>query len=130
MEEHSSDSDQEGAETIVSDLKQQMATIETVAHEVDRHLQSLFQRAKRETVEWMQEPLRPRDHVRVWCVDHGLSDAPTLDEFIDICFGAATFLDLETRVATFKKEDAEILWKGKRRISVFEIISSVPTLFY
>lgn len=130
MEDCSSDSDQEGAETILSDLKQQMATIEAVTEEVDRHLQSLFQRAKRETVEWMHEPLRPREHLRVWCVEHGLSDAPTLDEFIDTCFGAATFLDLETRVATFKKEDAEILWKGKRRISVFEIISSVPTLFY
>jgi len=130
--ESSSDSetDQEGLETILSDLKAQMASIELNSNELTVHITELFQRAKRETVDWMQEPLKPREHIESWCTEHGLSATPTLDEFVDICFSSATSLDLETRVATFKKEDAEALWKGKRRLSVFELMSLIPTLFY
>jgi hypothetical protein len=126
----SSDSDQEGLEKVLSDLKGQMASIETASHELTLHISDLFQRAKVETVDWMNEPLKPRGFVKEWCTEHGLPATPTLNEFIDACFTAASFLDLETRVITFKKEDAEILWKGKRRISIFELISCIPTLFY
>jgi hypothetical protein len=124
------DSEQEGLDTVVSELKQQMTTIERVSNELTRHVTDLFQRTKRETTDWMHEPLMPMPHVREWCSLHGISLTPTLDEFIEACFTAATFMDLETRIATFKKEDAEILWGGRRRISVFEILSSIPTLFY
>ena len=126
----SSDSDQEGLEKVLSDLNDQMQQIDTVSTHLASHISDLFQRAKTETVDWMKEPLRPRSHIHSWCGRHGLSAEPTLDEFMNACFTAATFLDLETRVATFNKEDAEILWKGKRRISVFEILSSIPTLFH
>ena len=125
-----SDSEQEGLEKVLSDLNAQMAMIDETSKNLTTHVIQLFQRAKRETVDWMQEPPKPRAAVAAWCAQHGLSTTPTLDEFVDACLGAASFLDLETRIATFKKEDAEALWKGKRRISVFEIISFVPTLFH
>jgi hypothetical protein len=126
----SSDSDQEGLEKVLSDLKGQMASIEVASHELTQHISDLFQRAKLETVDWMNEPLKPRAFVEAWCLQHNVSATPTVNEFIDACFTAASFLDLETRVITFKKEDAEILWKGKRRISIFELISCIPSLFY
>lgn len=131
-EDYSSDSetDQEGLETVLSDLKTQMESIRVVSLELTTHVVDLFQRAKRETVDWMREPLKPREHIEAWCAEHGLSNTPTLDEFIEACFTAAKSLDLETRIITFKKEDAEILWKGKRRISVFDVLSFVPTLFH
>jgi hypothetical protein len=132
--EYSSDSEteteQEGLDTILSDLKVQMEEIEANSNELTTHVVRLFQRAKRETVDLMQEPLMPKASIRAWCAEHGLSGTPTLQEFIDSCLSAAIFLDLETRIATFKKEDAEILWKGKRRISVFELVSLIPTLFH
>lgn len=124
-----SDSEQESLEVVMSGLKTQMAAIENISTELTTNVTALFQRTKRETTDWMKEPLRPRPHIEAWCVEHGLSATPTLDEFIEASFGAATFLELETRIATFKKEDAEVLWKGKRRVSVFEILSSIPTLF-
>jgi hypothetical protein len=127
--ESGTDSEQEGLDTVISELKQQMNTIERVSNELTTHVTDLFQRTKRETTDWMQEPLRPVRHVGEWCRIHGLSSTPTLDEFITACFAAATFMDLETRIATFKKEDAEVLWEGRRRISVFEMLSSIPTLF-
>jgi hypothetical protein len=126
----SSDSDEEGAEKVLADLKASMATIEQISADLTGNVVSLFQRTKRETTDWMSEPLRPRAHVAVWCSTHGLSATPTLSEFIEACLGAATFLDLETRIATFKKEDAELLWKGRRRMSVFDIITAIPTLFH
>ena len=132
MDEHSdsSDSDQESLDTVISDLKQQMNTLESVSNELTTHMTDLFQRTKRETTDWMHEPLRPNPSIEAWCVAQGLPLTPTLDEFIRACFAVAKSMDLETRIATFKKEDAEVLWKGKRRISVFEILSSIPTLFH
>jgi len=129
-EESASDSEQEGLETVLSDLNAQMATIDSVSTQLTRHVTELFQRAKRETVDWMQEPLKPRAGIDGWCRAQGLSATPTLEEFIDACFSAAVSLDLEARVVTMKKEDAEILWRGRRRMSVFEILASIPTLFY
>ena len=125
-----SDSATESIDTVLSELKAQMAQIEAVSASLATHVSELFQRTKRETTDWMKEPLRPRPHIEAWCAQHGLSSTPTLDEFIDACFTAAKSMDLETRIATFKKEDAEVLWKGRRRISVFEILSSIPTLFH
>ena len=124
------DSEQEGLDIVISELKRQMTTIEEVSNELTTHVTDLFQRTKRETTDWMHEPLIPMPCVQEWCRVHGLSSTPTLDEFIEACFTAASFMDLETRIATFKKEDAEALWGGRRRISVFEILSSIPTLFY
>jgi hypothetical protein len=124
------DSEQEGLDTVISGLKEQMSTIERVSNELTAHVTDLFQRTKRETTDWMHEPLRPMAHIEAWCIRNGLGSTPTLDEFIDACFAAASFMDLETRIATFKKEDAEVLWEGRRRISVFEILSSIPTLFH
>lgn len=125
-----SESDQEGLETVLSDLKAQMESIRVASLQLTTHVVDLFQRAKRETVDWMREPLKPQEHIEAWCAEHGLSSTPTLDEFIEACFTAAKSLDLESRIITFKKEDAEILWKGKRRIHVFELLSFVPTLFH
>lgn len=130
MDDYSSDSEQEGLEKVLSDLNAQMTTIQAASADLAIHISDLFQRAKVETVDWMNEPLKPQPPVEAWCIKHGLSARPTLQEFIDTCFGIASFLDLETRVATFKKEDAEILWKGRRRISIFDLISSIPTLFH
>lgn len=129
-EESASDSEQEGLETVLSEMNTQMESIDTTSRELTTHLTDLFQRAKRETVDWMQEPLKPRAAIEAWCGAQGLSATPSLQEFIDACFTAAVSLDLEARVVTFKKEDAEILWKGKRRVSVFELLSSIPTLFH
>jgi len=123
------DSEQESLDTVLSELKNQMNTIDAISTDLTTHVSDLFQRTKRETTDWMREPLKPASHIEGWCRANGLSPTPTLEEFIDACFTTATFMDLETRIATFKKEDAEILWKGRRRISVFDILSSIPTLF-
>jgi uncharacterized protein YcaQ len=125
-----SDSATESIDTVLSELKAQMAQIDALSSTLTAHVTDLFQRTKQETTDWMKEPLRPRQHLEAWCAEHGLPVTPTLDEFIDACFTAARSMDLETRIATFKKEDAEVLWKGRRRISVFEILSSIPTLFH
>ena len=130
LSDSGSDSEQESLDTVISELKEQMSKIESISNELTTHVTELFQRTKRETTEWMQEPLKPMPHIEAWCISNGLPATPTLDEFINACFTAARSMDLETRIATFKKEDAEVLWKGRRRISVFEIVSSIPTLFY
>jgi len=123
------DSDGPSLSDVLSEFKQQMTQIESVTKNLDTHVIDLYRRAKYETVDWMQEPLKARAHIQKWCSLHGLPQNPTLDVFIDACFDAAVSIDLESRMITFKKDDAAILWNGRRRLSVFDIISAVPTLF-
>jgi len=125
-----SDSDDgESVSEVLNELKVQMAQIDNMAKSLDAHVTDLYKRAKVETVDWMKEPLKPRRHIQKWCALHGLSERPTIDEFTDACFAAAWATDLESRLLTFKKEDAAILWNGQRRITVFDMIRLIPTLF-
>jgi hypothetical protein len=106
-----------------------MDQIDTITKSLDTHVLELYERAKIETVDWMKEPMKPRRHIQKWCALHELSSRPTIDEFTDACFKAAWSVDLESRVLTFKKEDAAILWNGQRRLTVFDMINLIPSLF-
>ena len=121
-------SDDEPLEDIMSELTDQMEKVAAMSKTLDKTVIDLYKRTKRETTDWMSEPLKPRPIIKKWCKDHGLSSRPTMNEFIDACFAAALSVDLETRTLTFQKEEA-VLWGGKRRLTVFDIIGLVPTLF-
>jgi hypothetical protein len=125
----SSDSDDESVTDVLNELKQQMESIDVMAKSLEATVTDLYKRAKTETVDWMEEPLTPRRHIQKWCALHGLSNKPTISEFTDACLAAAWSTDLESRMLTFKKEDAAILWNGQRRITVFDMIRLIPTLF-
>ena len=122
-------SDDESVGSIMDELKTQMATIDSISTQLETHVTDLYRRSKVETTDWMHEPLRPKPHIAKWCGKHALPDSPTLDAFTDACFKAAKSIDLDTRTITFHKEDAAILWHGKRRMTVFDMIAFVPTLF-
>jgi hypothetical protein len=122
-------SDHESVDSIMDELKKQMMTIDSISTQIETHVTHLYCRSKVETTDWMHEPLRPKPHIAKWCGKHGLSYSPTLDEFTDACFKASKSIDLDTRTITFHKEDAAILWHGKRRITVFDMIAFVPSLF-
>lgn len=127
-----SDPDSEEGESVsevFNELKQQMSQIDAIAKSLDTQVIDLYRRSTAETVDWMNEPLRARPHIQKWCVAHGLSSKPTMDEFTEVCFEAAKSMDLESRMLTFQKEDAAILWDGQRRLTVFELIARIPTLF-
>jgi hypothetical protein len=124
-----SESDGESVSDVLSGLKAQMQQIDVMAKSLDTHVLDLYRRAKTETVDWMNEPVKPRRHIQKWCAVHGLGLRPTIAEFTDAVLEAAWSLDLESRILTFKKEDAAILWNGQRRLTVFDMIARVPTLF-
>jgi hypothetical protein len=121
--------DGESVSSIMDELKTQMATIDSISTQLETHVTDLYRRSKAETTDWMHEPLRPKPHIAKWCGQHELPDSPTLDAFTEACFKAAKSIDLDTRTITFHKEDAAILWHGKRRMTVFDMIAFVPTLF-
>ena len=125
----SSDSDDESVTDVLNELKQQMQSIDVMAKSLEATVTDLYKRAKTETVDWMEEPLKPRRHIQKWCALHGLPENPTISEFTDACLAAAWSTDLESRMLTFKKEDAATLWNGQRRITVFDMIRLIPTLF-
>ena len=129
VEPESDSDDGESVSDVMEELKVQMAQIDAMSKSLEAHVTDLYKRAKVETVDWMKEPLKPRRHIQKWCALHGLSERPTMDEFTDACFAAAWSTDLGSRVITFKKEDAAILWNGQRRMTVFDMIRLVPSLF-
>jgi hypothetical protein len=103
---------------IMEDLKEQMGKLAEASTE------------KRELVEWMEEPMRPRTAaVRSWLAAHNLPPEPTLKAFLAACYAAATSLDLESRVITFNKKDAAALWGGEQRLTVFDLVARLPTVF-
>jgi hypothetical protein len=115
---------------IMEDLKEQMGKLAEASTEIRGQVKSLFKRAKRELVEWMEEPMRPRTAaVRSWLAAHNLPPEPTLKAFLAACYAAATSLDLESRVITFNKKDAAALWGGEQRLTVFDLVARLPTVF-
>ncbi len=115
---------------IMEDLKEQMGKLAEASTEIRGQVKSLFKRAKRELVEWMEEPMRPRTAaVRNWLAAHDLPPEPTLTAFLAACYTAATSLDLESRVITFNKKDAAALWVGEQRLTVFDLVARLPTVF-
>jgi hypothetical protein len=78
----------------------------------------------------MDDPLVPRQGLKEWLERRGLKeDTLTLRAFLDAIFSAATSMDLETRVLTFAKKDANALWAGQTRLTIFDVIAALPQLF-
>ncbi len=123
------DGEHESLSELMEVLKVQASQLDTITRSLDKGILELFYRVKGETTDWMTEPLRPESKVLAWCRKNNLPDTPTIDAFIDECFEHATSIDLETRMLTFAKDDAVVLWNGQQRVSIFEIIASVPRLF-
>jgi hypothetical protein len=114
---------------ILSEMKEQIHTIHAASEKIETQVMGLYTRAASETIEWMHEPLRPTPPVKAWCVAHSLPDTPTIDEFTDACFRVAQSLDYETRMLTFRRVDAEVLWQGQQRLTIYEVIAKIPRLF-
>lgn len=123
-----SDSD-ESVGDVMKELRESMDALAAGSKIIDTQVRRLFVRAKKETTDWLNEPLRAKPAVAAWLKQRDLSSPISIEQFIDACYFAAKTMDLETRILTFSKEDAAILWEGKRRISVFELTSMLPALF-
>jgi hypothetical protein len=123
------ESDTESVGDVMSGLVAQMEQLVKASEKIDGAVLSLYERAKAETVVWMQEPLRPNPAVKAWCAKHQLSETPTIDALFTAILTAAQSLDYESRMLTFRKPDADMLWQGQQRLSIYEVIAKVPTLF-
>jgi hypothetical protein len=38
-------------------------------------------------------------------------------------------MDYESRMLTFRRADAEVLWQGQQRLTIYELIAQIPRLF-
>lgn len=123
------DGEHESLTEVLEVLKVQVSQLDTITSSLEKCVGDLFYRVKCETTNWMTEPLVPESKILAWCRKNNLPDTPTIDTFIEECFAHATSIDLETRMLTFTKEDAVVLWNGQQRVSIFDIIASVPRLF-
>lgn len=120
----------ENLETILSGLREQLADLAGSTRSVRHQVKGLFARAKSETTEWWSEPLAPTSPELIkWLKKRGAPTEPTLDEFIEQVMAAATSLDLESRLMTFAKKDAAILFEGQTQITVYELLAKLPTFF-
>jgi hypothetical protein len=120
----------ESLTAVISEFKEQIGQVEKVSESISKQVTQLYARAKNETVDWLNEPLSPRPPLKEWLRQRGLTTRPTMEEFLDACYEAAKSMDLESRVLVFGKADAAALWNGQRRLTVFEIIGLIPSLFH
>jgi hypothetical protein len=126
--ESESDSDDSLSE-VMDDFKKQMKEIEKASQAIDTQVAKLYSRAKEESTDWLSESLRPKPALKAWLKSRGLPINPTMEEFLDACYSAAKSMDLESRVITFHRSDAAALWGGERRLTVFDVVARIPTLF-
>lgn len=115
---------------VMSGLMEQMAELVKGAGAASTQVRAVFKRAKFQSTEWTQEPMKPRSAaVASWCEAHALPLKPTLTEFFGTALRAAKSVDLESRVVTFHRSDAKVLWNGETRLTVFDMIGALPNLF-
>ena len=126
------EADHESLTAMLEDLKKQMASIEVASTQINSQVETICKRAKEddEVFDWEEEPLKPaKPAVEEWLSAHELPLKPTLREFMGGVFDAAKSLDLATRMITLKKEDADVISAGQRRITVFELLGFLSELF-
>jgi hypothetical protein len=121
------DSDTESVSDVMSGLVAQMEQLVTASERIDDAVLNLYARAKAETVSWMHEPLKPTPIVAAWCKKNRV-EATTIDSLSDAIFAMAQ-MDYESRMLTFRRQDADMLWQGQQRLSIYEVIARIPTLF-
>lgn len=126
--EPESDSD-ESITNVMDDFKKQMREIEMASKSIDAQVTQLYSRVKDESVDWLSESLTPKPALKAWLKSRGLPSRPNMDEFLDACYSVAKSMDLESRVIIFHAADAAALWGGQRRLTVFEMVALIPTLF-
>ena len=114
---------------VMAELKEQMNKIYVASRDIDRQVTDVYARAKDETLDWLVEPLIPKPHLREWLETNGYSNRISMDDFLDICYNTAKNMDLESRILTFHTKDAVALWNGQRRLTVFDILACIPSLF-
>ena len=128
-----SDSDSSDNSETLTDLmkefKQQMEDIDTSTKSISSQIKQLYTRAKKETTDWLHEPFVAKASLHEWLKEHNLSSSITIDEFLEACYSAAKTIDMESRTLTFSSADAAVLWNGERRLTVFDIIARIPSLF-
>ena len=113
----------------MDDVRTQMNEIERASQTITEQLSQLYSRAKEESTDWLTEPLIPKPALSAWLQERGLPNRISIDEFLNACYSSAKFMDLDSRVITFHKVDANAIWNGQRRMTVFDIISTIPRLF-
>jgi hypothetical protein len=126
----SSDSeDPESIFAVMKEFKEQMQQIDDVTKNIGAQVKRVYKRAKEETKDWLNEPLIPKPALQEWLKENELPLKPTVEEFLDACFSKAKSMDLESRTLVFRKPDAIALWDGQQRLTVFDIVTKLPSLF-
>jgi len=129
IQDESSSDESDSVLSAMAEFKEQMKKVDEITQEVSTQVKRVCIRAKEETKDWLNEPLTPKPKLAAWLEENGLPLRPTAEEFLDICFDRAKSLDLDSRTIVFRKSDAIALWDAQQQMTVFDIVSKLPSLF-
>jgi hypothetical protein len=122
-------SDEESLTMVMSSFTEHMVSVDELTQALDSQVRNTLSRLKRETIDWLTEPLMPKPPVKEWLEKHGQSSPISMEQFLDTCYSAAKTMDLESRMLTFSIDDAAVLCNARRRISLFDLVANLPNLF-
>jgi len=114
---------------LLGTLTEQLTEMQRDSSVLRKQVKNLYVRAKEELTDLTQIPLNLVPSVKVWCLAHGLSETPTLFEFLDACFKVALSMNAETRTLQFAPEDAACLWNSRETFTIYELFARIPNLF-
>ena len=110
------------SEELFAHLEEELGAVEPILKEIEGHLEAFEKRVKQPPINSFIPATEP---VLVWCKKKGLGSKPfSLEEWFQAVLTDVVSTDLETR--TLKFGFAGLPW-GKREISVFDLLRSVPT---
>ena len=128
-EEEEENEDSSEITELLGTLTEQLTEMQRDSNVLRKQVKNLYVRAKEELTDLMQVPLNLIPSVKVWCLAHGLSESPTLYEFLDACFKVALSMNAETRTLQFAPEDAVCLWNSRESFTIYELFARIPNLF-
>ena len=128
QQEEEEDQDSSDITELIGTLTEQLTEMQRDSSVLRKQVKNLYVRAKEELTDLTQIPLNLIPSVKVWCLAHGLSETPTLFEFLDACFKVALSMNAETRTLQFAPEDAACLWNSRETFTIYELFARIPNL--
>jgi len=122
---HQMEDSSEEEEDTLAIFKNELSGLPQAIDEIEKQLHSIGKKLKAAETDLVKGRMIPAtETLKAWCVEQGLTESFTLDEWIAAVFKSATKMDLESRELYFNEPTP---WGT--RIYLFDLLRGIPGWF-